>query len=75
MIFLSVSVSKFLRVKSAECSKVVDLGERKFHVTLNYGYLELPDIPRDIRDLKFGTLELDSFVGTVLVSGLDLDRP
>ncbi len=59
LIFLSVSVSKHPKLKSTERSKVVDLGGRKFHVNLNYGYLELPDIPRDMRDLKFGDIEVD----------------
>jgi KUP system potassium uptake protein len=59
LIFLYVAVSKLPIIESAERSKVVELGERRFHVTLHYGYMELPDIPRDIRDLKFGTIEVD----------------
>ncbi len=59
LIFLSVSVSKLPKVKFSERSKVIDLGGNKFHVVLNYGYLELPDIPRDIRDLKFAGIKVD----------------
>lgn len=59
LIFLSVAVGKTPTVKAAERSKVVDLGDRKFRVTLNYGYLELPDVPRDLRDLKFANIEVD----------------
>ncbi len=59
LIFLSVAVSKSPSVNYSERSQVKDLGEGKFYVTLNYGYLELPNIPRDIKDLKFGDIEVD----------------
>ncbi len=59
LIFLSVSVSSSPRVKATERSKVIELRKEKFQVVLNYGYLELPNIPRDIRDLKFGDIVLD----------------
>ncbi|MBC7419265.1 MAG: potassium transporter Kup [Bdellovibrio sp.] len=59
LIFLSVVVSKLPIVQDSERSKVENLGGRKFYLTLNYGYLELPDIPRDIKDLKFGDIEVD----------------
>lgn len=59
LIFLYVSVSKCPRVKDADRSKIVDLGNNNFRVTLTYGYLELPNVSRDIRDLKFGDIELD----------------
>ncbi len=59
LIFLSVSVCKSPIVKASERSQVVELGERKFHVTLKYGYLELPHIPRDLGALKFGDIQVD----------------
>ncbi len=59
LIFLFVSISKSSTVNHSQRSKVVDLGHGNFHVTLNYGYLDLPNVPRDIRDLKFGNIEVD----------------
>ena len=59
LIFLSVCTSKVHRVKDSERAKVQELGKGNFQVTLYYGYLELPDIPRDLRELKFGNMELD----------------
>lgn len=59
LIFLYVAVSKSPKIPASERAAVVDLGGRKFHVTLNYGYLELPNVPRDIRNLKFGDIDVD----------------
>ena len=78
LIFLSVSISKHPIVDAAERSKVVDFGDRKFHVTLHYGYLELPDVPRDIRDLKFGAIEVDHSKISYIIGRQSLfatDRP
>ena len=59
LIFLSVAVSNSSIVSVTERAEIVDLGESRFCVTLNYGYLELPNILRDIIDLKFGSIEVD----------------
>jgi KUP system potassium uptake protein len=78
LIFLSVSISKFPIVRASQRANVVVLGERKFHVTLHYGYLELPDVPRDIRDLKFGDIEVDHSTISYIIGRQSLfatDRP
>lgn len=59
LIFVSVVVGTAPIVDESERTSVADLSERRFHVIVNYGYLELPDIPRDLRDLKFGNIEVD----------------
>lgn len=59
LIFLSVAVSNSPTVNVTERAEIVDLGESRFCVTLNYAYLELPNIPRDITNLKFGSIEVD----------------
>ena len=59
LIFITVLVSKSHKIKDSERSTMIELGVRKFHVTLNYGYLELPNVPRDICNLKFGDIEVD----------------
>ncbi len=59
LIFLSILVSKSPRVNPWERANVEHLGNCRFGVTLNYGYLELPDVPSALRDLKFGNIEMD----------------
>lgn len=60
LIFLSVEVSKSPKVEESARAEIKELWGRNFRVTLHYGYLELPDVPRDIRDLKFGDMTVES---------------
>ncbi len=59
LIFLLVSVGTSPTVDEKERSQVTDLGSGCYQVTLYYGYQELPDVPRDMKGLRFDGMEID----------------
>ncbi len=59
LIFLSVISENIPRVSQHNRVSVSDLGNDNFQIILRYGYIEQPDIPRDIVGLKLGSYTVD----------------
>lgn len=59
LVFLSVVFESVPKVAHSERLEVNELSSNHHQLTLRYGYLEQPNIPRDIQGLKLGDLTLE----------------
>jgi KUP system potassium uptake protein len=67
VVFLSVATAEVPRVPRARRDEVIHLGSRFFRVTLNYGFMEEPDVPTElgylIAEVAFDPLHTTYFLG------------
>ena len=68
VVFLTVVTDEVPRLKEKERSRVEYLGPGCWRVTLHYGFMENPDVPRALRKLKlegkgFEPMETTFFLG------------
>ncbi len=67
LIFLTVLAEETPKVDFSERVRVEKLDAESYRVILRYGYLEQPDIPRDIEGLILGKLSLASKKATFII--------
>lgn len=60
LIFLAVHSENIPKVDDLERTSVKDLGHNIYQVSFRYGYLEQPDIPRDLAQIKLDGIELEN---------------
>ncbi len=58
LVFLTVQTDSVPYVVATERIKVLPLSDDNYQIILLYGYLEQPDIPKEIENLKLGNLQL-----------------
>ncbi len=58
LVFLTVQTDSIPYVAATERVKVLPLPDDNYQIILLYGYLEQPDIPKEIENLKLGQLEI-----------------
>ncbi len=59
LIFLIVLTEEVPQILESHRVSVESRAENNFHVTLHYGYMEVPDLPRDLEGLRVGEIILE----------------
>lgn len=67
LIFLSVITEEIAKVKIENRIAVEHINDQNFRITLRYGYLEQPDIPKEIEDLQLGDSVLNIKKATFII--------
>ena len=67
LIFLSVITEEIAKVSIENRIKVENISDQNFRITARYGYLEQPDIPRDIENIQLGDFSLDLKKATFII--------